>query len=230
MSNRKGAIVTQSLLRLGAIAGPIYVFVVVGQVLTRDGFDITRHPVSVLANGPFGWIQVLNFLVVGTFVTLAGLGLRQAMKSGPGHVWGPMLVTAFGIGLIGSGVFPADPFDGFPPGTPAGNAADISTSGILHFAFGGIAFVSLSAACLVFSRRYSHLLNRGMAIFSAATGVLYLVAFVSVAASEGAMWANLALTAAVLLGWIWLTLLTSATDVQLSSLGERNVSPATGAP
>ncbi len=221
---------TQSLLRLGAIAGPIYVFVVVGQVLTRDGFDITRHPVSLLANSTYGWVQLLNFIVVGAFVALAGLGLRQSMRSGPGHVWGPMLVAIFGIGLIGSGIFPADPFDGFPPGTPAGDAADISTSGILHFAFGGIAFVSMSPACLVFSRRYSNLHDRGMAVFSVATGVFYLFAFFSVAASQGAVWANLALTAAVLLGWSWLTLLTSATDVQLSSLDEQSVSPATGAP
>jgi hypothetical protein len=218
--------VTQTLLRLGAIAGPLYVFVVVGQVLTRDGFDIARLPVSVLANGQYGFVQVLNFIVVGALVVLAGLGLRQAVISGPGHVWGPVLVIVFGIGLIGSGLFPADPVEGFPPGTPASDTLNISTVGMLHFAFGGVAFVSLSAACLVFARRYSQDGEKGMAVFSAATGSFYLLAFISVAASEGAVWANLALTAAVLLGWIWLTLIMSSIDVQLSSGDEHRLATA----
>ncbi len=219
---------TRALLLLGAIAGPIYVFVVVAQVLTRDGFEITRHPVSLLSNGEYGWVQILNFVLVGTLVLAAAAGLRRAMSGGHGVFSGPVLLALFGVGLIGSGVFIADPANGFPPGTPAGDPVEVTTGGILHFAFGGIAFVSFAAACLVFARRYSQQADSTMAIFSATTGIIYLVAFVLVAATAGAAVANILLTVAVLLGWIWLTLFTSGFVEQQPAADDQNISPVAG--
>src|SRR5947209_512281 len=57
--------ITRSLLGYGVLAGPCYVIVVVAQAATRTGFDPARHPASVLANGPLGWIQITNFLLTG---------------------------------------------------------------------------------------------------------------------------------------------------------------------
>jgi hypothetical protein len=37
------ATATKGLLRLGVVAGPLYVAVSLIQALTRDGFDLTRH-------------------------------------------------------------------------------------------------------------------------------------------------------------------------------------------
>ena len=38
---------------IGAVvAGPLWVTVSVAQAATRDGFDITRHPLSLLSTGP----------------------------------------------------------------------------------------------------------------------------------------------------------------------------------
>src|SRR5262249_7847804 len=54
---------TRALLACGVLAGPLYMAIYLGQALTRPGFDITRHPASVLSNGDLGWIQVANFLV-----------------------------------------------------------------------------------------------------------------------------------------------------------------------
>jgi hypothetical protein len=53
--------VTARLLTLGAAAGPFYILVGLLQTLIREGFDPRRHPLSVLANGELGWIQVANF-------------------------------------------------------------------------------------------------------------------------------------------------------------------------
>ncbi|HZA19988.1 MAG TPA: DUF998 domain-containing protein, partial [Actinomycetota bacterium] len=36
---------------LGILAGPIYIATSLIQALTREGFDLTRHPWSLLANG-----------------------------------------------------------------------------------------------------------------------------------------------------------------------------------
>src|SRR5206468_3829604 len=52
--------ITRSLLGYGVLAGPFYIGVSLAQALVRDGFDLTRHEWSLLANGPGGWIQVLN--------------------------------------------------------------------------------------------------------------------------------------------------------------------------
>ena len=46
-----GALSTRALLTAGVVAGPFYIALVVGQALTRDGFDIGRHPASMLSNG-----------------------------------------------------------------------------------------------------------------------------------------------------------------------------------
>jgi hypothetical protein len=35
------------------------------QARTRDGYDLTRHDQSPLANGPYGWIQSANFILTG---------------------------------------------------------------------------------------------------------------------------------------------------------------------
>ena len=56
--------ITKSLLGYGVIAGPIYVVAVAAQMLTRDGYDPTRHAASQLVNGSLGWIQIATFLVV----------------------------------------------------------------------------------------------------------------------------------------------------------------------
>ena len=48
---------TRALLCCGVLAGPIYIVVGLVQALTREGFDLTRHDLSLLANGRLGWIQ-----------------------------------------------------------------------------------------------------------------------------------------------------------------------------
>ena len=52
----RGAAGTRSLLRYGVLVGPFYLALGVIQGLVRDGFDFARHPLSVLANGPGGWV------------------------------------------------------------------------------------------------------------------------------------------------------------------------------
>jgi hypothetical protein len=37
----------------------------------RDGFDLTHHDLSLLANGPYGWIQSANFLLTALMVIAA---------------------------------------------------------------------------------------------------------------------------------------------------------------
>src|SRR5256885_771818 len=78
---------------------------------------------------------------------------------------------------------PAAPAVDFPPAPPA-DAHTISSYGLLHFVSGGLGFLGLIGACLVFARRFASLGQRGWAIYSAATGVLFFAAFFGIAAGS----------------------------------------------
>jgi hypothetical protein len=181
------------------LAGPFYVAIGLAQILTREGFDIRRHALSLLSNGDLGWIQVANFLVSGTLVIFGAVGVRRVLSGQQGGTWGPILLGVYGVGLIGAGIFAADPGRGFPPGMPETTA--MSTSGLLHFVFGGIGFYALIGACLVFARRFAQARRRGWAVFSAATGVGFFAAFAAIASGSTSVAVMLGFYAAV--AWIW---------------------------
>jgi hypothetical protein len=79
--------ITKSLLGYGVIAGPIYELVVAAQMATRDGFDPTRHAASQLANGEWGWIQIVTFLVTGAMTIAAAFGVHPALRTGRLSPW-----------------------------------------------------------------------------------------------------------------------------------------------
>jgi hypothetical protein len=56
---------TRRLLAGGVIAGPLFVVVAFIQAFTRPGFDLARHPLSLLSLGDLGWIQIANFVATG---------------------------------------------------------------------------------------------------------------------------------------------------------------------
>jgi hypothetical protein len=196
--------VTKTLLAYGVLAGPLYVVVSLAQALTRDGFDLTRHQWSLLSNGPYGWVQVTNFVLTGLMTVVGAVGLRRALRGGRAATWAPRLVAVYGASLVCAGVFRADPALGFPPGTPDG-PAQVSWHGMLHFASAGIGFTCLAAACLVVARRFAADHARGWARYSRLSGVGFLAGFAVVATGAGAAWSNLTFVAAVVLIWAWLS-------------------------
>ncbi len=193
--------VTRSLLGYGVVAGPFYVAVSLGQALTRDGFQLDKHAWSLLENGTLGWIQITNFIVTGLMTMAAAAGLRRAMTTGRGRGWVPWLIFVYGLGMLGAGLFTADPAAGFPIGTP--EVTTMSWHGMLHFLTSGIGFLGLIAACLMLGSRFAGSGRTGLAWFSRVTGVAFLGAFAGVAGgSHGPT--TLAFVAAVLLVWAWL--------------------------
>ena len=195
---------TRALLLAGILAGPFYVLVGLLQILIRPGFDIRHHALSLMSNGALGWIQIGNFIITGCLVIACAVGIRRALVRGSGATWGPLLLAVYGVGLIGAGLFVADPMDGFPIGTPSGPPAAPSWHGPYHFVAGGIGFFALIAACLVFARRFAALRTWGWATFSFATGVLFLAAFAGIASGSKHPAIIPGFTAAVVLTWAWL--------------------------
>lgn len=183
------------LLRCGVVAGPLFVVTfLVNGALVAD-YSPLRHPVSSLqlANG----VQTVNFLVSGLLVVAFAVGARLA---GQGF-WGPVLIGAVGVGLLGSGIFLTDPVSGFPPGTPA--LADYTWHGRLHDLFAVPTFLGWPLACFVLARRFARW-------YSVGSGVAFLVMFVltdvAFAQVEGFVEVGgLLQRATIIIGWTWLT-------------------------
>jgi hypothetical protein len=186
------------LLTAGALAGPLYVVSGAVQAALRPGFDIRRHPISVLSNGDLGWIQIVTFVLVGGLTIAGAVGVRRVLGGG----WAPRLLALYGLGLVCAGAFRADPVPGFPPGSVGG---EVSWHGLLHLACGAIGFAGFVGACLLLGRHYARQGRRGRAVWSRVTGVVFRAAFVGIAASGGQPVLNLAFTAAVLASWVWIT-------------------------
>ena len=129
--------------------------------------------------------------------------MRQAFYAGRGRTWGPILLAVYGVGLIGAGFFTADPAFGFPPGTEA-SAHAISWHGLLHFVCGGVGFLALIAACFVLARRFVSQGQRGWAVYSLATGVIFLAAFVGIAMGSGQSWSVIGFWIGVVVAWAWI--------------------------
>ena len=195
--------VTSALLIGGIVAGPLYVIVSLTQALSRDGFDLTRHAWSVLANGDLGWIQIANLLVTGTLLVGFSRGLRRAWTTGPGHVWAPRLLMVFGFGMFAAGLLTADPSLGFPEGTPADYRV-MSWHGIGHMVAAMIAFLAVFACCLVVGRRFAAQGRRGWAVAACVVGVGFLSSFVALSTSAGHPTAVVGFTVGVivLMGWL----------------------------
>lgn len=201
--------ITKSLLGYGVIAGPIYVGVSVAQGLTRDGFDFTRHAWSLLANGDLGWIQVANFTLTGLMLVAFAVGMRRALQGGRGGTWAPLLMGIFGVGMILSVVFRADPALGFPPGAP--EQPEMTLRGALHYPVAGVGFISLVAAFFVLASRYAAEGRRGRAVLSRLVGLAFLAGFAAMIASGGAAWGVVSFTIGILAIFTWV----SATAVDL---------------
>jgi hypothetical protein len=198
------AAITRSLLGYGVLAGPFYVVVGLAQALTRDGYDLARHDLSLLANGSLGWIQIANFVLTGLMTIAAAVGMARALRvlgGGPGTVWGPRLVGVFGVGLVGA---VADPMSGVPPGTPDGPPAAVTVSGLGHLVLAGLGFLGLVLGALVLARHYAAAGRSGLAWFSRITGVLFLLAFAGLASGSASPVVVLGFWVALLLAWTWL--------------------------
>lgn len=168
---RSAAARTRRLLTCGAVAGPLFVGVTALEVLTREGFDLRRHGISLLSLGDRGWIQVANFVVAGALSIGFGFGVRRRLGRGAAVplIWG------YGAGLITTGVFLVDPGAGFPLGSGPDLVGPMSWHGAVHALAPPIAFACLAALCVVFARWFAVRGRTGWAAYSLLTAVAALL-------------------------------------------------------
>ncbi|GGM21646.1 DUF998 domain-containing protein [Promicromonospora citrea] len=199
MTQRTGfdtaAAVTRSMLGWGVVAGPFYLVVGLVLALTREGFDLARHPLSALMLGEGGWMQVVNLGLSGLMVLVAGVGTVRAGARGTG-----IGVATYGVGMVAGAVFRPDPLSGFPPGQDGATVP--SASGILHLASGGVGLVAVAVAAILFGGWLARRGERGRAAWSRVAGAVVLGGFLGGVALGPAGMAGLWL--AVVVGFAWL--------------------------
>ena len=191
----------RTLLWTGIILGPIFYGVVLAQILTRTGYDISRQPLSLLALGEAGWIQTANFIIAG----LLGLGLAASLfgiDKGPSGFVAAAFITVFGVGIILAGLFPSDPSMGFPPGAPEGIPEVMSQAAKIH----GLGFmISFSALTLAFTAFGFMFWADSRAVAIASFAMVVIIPVVIGAGMSRMDWASLAFFGAGALSFGWLT-------------------------
>jgi hypothetical protein len=157
---------------------------------------------SVLANGPGGWVQTANLALSALMVLLAVAGIARVAADGSRAMRTALVVYA--LGMLTAAIFPADPMDGFPPGTPLGMPATISTAGLVHFGAGAVTFLAMAIACWAGARTLSKRGARGLARFSLLAGFVVFLGFFGGSALSSSVGGVAGIWVAVVMGWAWL--------------------------
>lgn len=190
--------ITKSLLGYGVLAGPFYVTVSLVQALAHEGFDLTRHDWSLLAAGPWGWIQSANLVLTGAMVIAFAIGLRRTRVSRRA----PWFIATYGLGMVGAGFMVADPWGGYPVGAPP--TTQLSWHGAGHMFSGLIGFAALIVATFILARRFFAEGRCGLAYASVAVGIAFLAGMMGVSSGSSTPLITLGFTASVLAVWVWL--------------------------
>ncbi|HEX6778451.1 MAG TPA: DUF998 domain-containing protein, partial [Ktedonobacterales bacterium] len=182
----------------GAIAGPLFILTLLIQDYTRPGYDPRTMVLSLLSLGDWGWVQIVNFGLAGVLNLLYAAGLWRRLHPGRAGTWGPILIGAYGLGLLMVSIFRTDPINGFPPGASAPTPPTFH--GTIH-GFGALfVFLMVAAALAVFARLFFARKERGWAFYCLASVVLILLLFFGgfINATFGVRFLDLA----VLIGWM----------------------------
>jgi hypothetical membrane protein len=125
-----------------------------------------------LAALPLGWLQNINFYVIGTLMIAYAIGLHFSVHPARRAAIGPALVALSGVGLILSGVFP----------WRQENGAFIEPAG--HVVGAVMSFLGSSIGHVVISRRMRHDPRwESIASYVLASGITMLLLFFVVAYS-----------------------------------------------
>jgi hypothetical protein len=142
---------------------------VVLQGFLQPEYSHVRLPVSALAAWPTGWIQIVNFLVVGVLTMAFAVALRLGVLRTRGAGVGFALLLASGVGLIIAGISPWKMIDG-----ALSEPLPHVVGAIMTFACTGTGLIAFSRGMRSDPRW------RDLAGYTLATGIAVLVLFVIV--------------------------------------------------
>jgi hypothetical protein len=169
---RKTAI--QAALSAGVVAPALFIPLDVLDGLLRPGYSLTRHWVSHLALGPWGWVGTALLAVTAVLVGAGAIGLLLALRH-RGRIASAVALLVAAIGLAIAAAFPMDPSLGFPVDSTEGTP---SFAGLVHQAAGPVFIVGLAIALLTAPRSLRSIGAPVSASAFRAAGIAVLVAFV----------------------------------------------------
>jgi hypothetical protein len=131
-------------LHAAAAAGPLlFVAVATAEGSFRTDYDPIAEPISALALGPRGWVQVLNFVLLAISFFSFAVMLRAHFRKGPASVAAPSVFGLMTFGALMAGAFVMD-----APGAPP------TVVGRLHDMAGFLVFPLMPVAALLLARRF----------------------------------------------------------------------------
>jgi hypothetical protein len=202
---------TNTLLLCGAIACPLFIFIVLIEGIMRPNYNSFLYPLSSLSIGNTGWTQILNFIFTGILFIAFSLGLKQIGNSDKAKFKGPLLIRLVGVGLIGAGIFVTDPILGYPSDKPL-VLRQFTFHGHLHDGFSMFVFICLPWACFVFRKYFIAVGKRRLANYSTFTGFAIIITFIIASLGFKQLtgfvnYAGLFQRVCISFGLIWMTIL-----------------------
>jgi hypothetical membrane protein len=156
---------------VGIIGPTLFVAIFTIEGWLRPGYEPLKMYVSELSLGARGWIQIVNFIVLGVLLFVFTRGVAAEFQAGKASRGGLILLTIIAILFLVSGPFLMDPM-----GTPPDQA---SVHGTIHGLAGGIIFLLMPISCFVFLRRFRVDTNwQSLQWWTLALGIVIAVAVV----------------------------------------------------
>lgn len=173
----------------GAIAGIFSSIMWFILPILHPGYNPIASNVSLLALGPFGWIQTIVFFITGFFTFLFAFAVNNHFKHSKNEIFGKLgaiFLAISAIGLICAGVFTTDPSFAYHPNMDLSTLNEISGSlpfsltltGFLHKFFASFIFIGISVSILIFSRYFSIENNLKWKWYSIISAIVSLLAFI----------------------------------------------------
>lgn len=160
----------------GMIGSALFVTVFTLEGWLRPGYDPRSTFISELSIGPRGWVQILNFIILGTLLLVFTWGVADEFREGKASKAGPILLAIIGFSFLVSGPLVTD--------VAATPRDQMSLHGILHGIFGALVFSLSPISCFVFWRRFRQDLNwQPLKGWTLAAGIITTAAVILLSAS-----------------------------------------------
>ena len=181
--------------RIFAAALVTFLAVIAVEDVLRGDLSATRHWISHLSIGTWGWVNIADLAFGGVTLLL----LARRVRGHASGRWSARWVGLTGLGLVVAAVFISDA----PPGTRYDDA--VTWTGQVHDAGGALTFIGLFASCLA-TRRLVSARWGIVAAVTVATGWIAASAMAAIDYADPAMQlpAGLAERVAMLAGIGWL--------------------------
>lgn len=182
---------------IAGMVGPLFfIALVIAQGILQPEYSHIAMPISALAAWPAGWIQNLNFFLLGTLNAAFTIGVHHAIRATRFGVIGILLLLGSCLGILLAGLFPWINLNGVPTETPQ------------HVVGAVLTFSGASTGLLVLSRRMrADARWQSLSAYVLGTGIVMVILFIVVgffavdAGTPFHRWAGL-LQRVLVVGWV----------------------------